>query len=152
MNQTTINEIIEFAIAREEDAAAFYRELKTMSRFQENVELLAELEAMEEEHIRILRDLQAKGLKSTDFEVQKISSLSIADYLVEAPPAPDMSYQDILIVAMKKEQKAVDLYQELAEQALSEGQKKVFTRLAAEEAKHKLHFERIYDLEILKEN
>ncbi len=152
MSPTTINEIIDFAIAREEEAVEFYRELQSISRFQEITGLLAELEAMEKGHIVILHDLRRQGLKDDDFEEKMTIGLKIADYLVAAPPAPEMSYQDVLIVAMKREQAAVDLYRKLADQAVNDQERRIFSRLAAEESKHKHTFEEIYDREILKEN
>ena len=53
---------------------------------------------------------------------------------------------------MKKEQTAYELYTTLAEESSLPDIKKVFQKLASEEAKHKLFFETIYDEDILKEN
>jgi len=42
--------------------------------------------------------------------VKNITDLRIADYTVDVEPAPDMSYQNALILAMKKEKVAFRLY------------------------------------------
>ena len=63
-----------------------------------------------------------------------------------------MTYQDIIILAMKKEEAAKKLYTDLAKQFSESESGKLFERLATEEAEHKLKFEKIYDDEILKEN
>jgi rubrerythrin len=63
-----------------------------------------------------------------------------------------MSYQDALILAMKREKAAFRLYMKLAEIAPNDGLKTIFKNLANEEAKHKLNFELEYDDMIYREN
>jgi rubrerythrin len=82
----------------------------------------------------------------------KVRDLKIADYLVDVKPSATMSYQDALILAMKKEKAAFRMYTKLAEKAENPDVKAVFLNLAQEESKHKLAFEVEYDEYILKEN
>ena len=63
-----------------------------------------------------------------------------------------MSYQDALIVAMKREKAAFKLYNSLAAMSPNEELSKIFKNLAFEEANHKLQFETEYDEQILKDN
>ena len=56
-----------------------------------------------------------------------------------------MGYRDILMIAMKREEKALKLYNELLQQSETEDRKKLFKMLCQEEAKHKLAFETMYD-------
>jgi rubrerythrin len=63
-----------------------------------------------------------------------------------------MTYEEALVVAMKKEKAAFKLYTKLAEKAPTEDLKDVFLSLAAEESKHKLRFEVEYDDYVLREN
>ncbi len=65
---------------------------------------------------------------------------------------PEMNYQEALILAMKKEKKAFQLYMDLHEAADNENAKNIFIILAQEEAKHKLRLEIEYDEYILKED
>ncbi|MHC4750898.1 MAG: ferritin-like domain-containing protein [Planctomycetota bacterium] len=81
-----------------------------------------------------------------------VTDLRIADYTVDVEPAPDMSYQDALILAMKKEKAAFRLYLALADQVEKADQKSLFLSLAQEEAKHKLRFEIEYDDVVLSQN
>ena len=53
---------------------------------------------------------------------------------------------------MKREETSVQLYTDLANLSAEPSIKQLFIRLSAEEAKHKLHFEKIYNDEILKDN
>jgi rubrerythrin len=83
---------------------------------------------------------------------QIVRDLKITEYLVDVKPMPNMSYEDALILAMKKEKAAFRMYTTLAERANDLEIKQLFLGLAAEESKHKLRFELEYDEYILKEN
>lgn len=148
---TTFDEIIDFAIQREKDAVAFYEDLKTVAKFQAQKELLEEFRVMEIGHVRLLEGVKkrksAEGLHPSPSE-----DLKLADYLVEAPPAEDMTYQDILIIAIKKEERAMSLYGRLHGEVDDTVLKETFGRLREEEENHKHHFEGLYDREILREN
>ena len=63
-----------------------------------------------------------------------------------------MDYQAALILAMKKEKKAFQLYTTLANLAEEATAKQLFQSLAQQEAKHKLRFELEYDAVVLKED
>ena len=67
-------------------------------------------------------------------------------------PKTDISYQDALILAAKKEKAAFRLYTKLSDLAQDTELKQLFAALAQEEAKHKLRFEVEYDDFILEEN
>ena len=63
---------------------------------------------------------------------------------------PDISYADILRIAMKREERSVKLYTDLKERNQDAALNKLFTFLVQEESKHKYALEKIYDDEILK--
>ena len=56
-----------------------------------------------------------------------------------------MHFVDILRLAMKREEKALQLYNDFLEQADSEASRTLFKVLCQEEAKHKLALETLYD-------
>jgi len=144
------NEIIDFAVAREQEAVAFYRDLQRMSRFDAVKELLEEFEAMEWHHIEILENL--RHVNPNHISVPRIEDLMVGDHIEDSRPDPEMRYQDILLIAMKREQAAYNLYRELAAASTDEDTQRLLLKLASEEAKHRLMFERIYDQEITEEN
>lgn len=150
MEQKTFQEIIEFAIDREREAVQFYRELQDIVQFAPRRELLRELEDMEKGHIKVLENIRTG--KTSARTIPTVLNLRISEYLVPAPPTPQMSYQDIILTAMKREETSLRLYDDLAKLSADPQLKELFMRLSAEEAKHKLHFEKIYDDEILKDN
>jgi len=146
------NMIIDFAIEREQEAVDFYKSLQVNSDFNSDKDFYVELEAMEQAHINTLEDLKKNVIKNSDLKVPKVDNLHISDYLVDVPSEGKLSYQDILILAMKREEKAYALYTMLAEEATDTFIKNVFLKLAGEEAKHKNYFEKKYDSEILTDN
>lgn len=147
---TEFNDIIDFAISREKEAVEFYQELGTLAGFAAQKEALKEFEDMERGHIRLLEGVLQRegfsGAKKTPVD------LKLDDYLVPVEPAADMSYQDILTAAIKKEKRSMELYSRLAEEAELPAEQDVFQRLFAEESNHKHYFERIYDDEINADN
>jgi rubrerythrin len=150
MDKEKFEKIIDFAIEREKEAVAFYQDLQKKAKFTAQQEMLKELEEMEQGHIRVLKGILKEG-KVNERE-QQVKDLQISDYIVNIVPSNNMSYQDILIIAMKREEASKLLYTNMAAALQDENLKKVFKRLASEEAGHKLKFERLYDDEILRDN
>jgi len=151
MLKEQLNEILDFAIDREKEAVAFYQDLQKMAKFKNQKDLLNKFENMEKGHVNMLTEMKNKEIG--EIKLKEVKDIKISDYLVEMEPSPDMDYQDILIIAMKKEEAATNLYKDLANEIVDDdGAKKLFTRLAQEEAEHKLKFEELYDKDILTEN
>jgi rubrerythrin len=150
MDRDEFNRVLDYAIGKEEEAVQFYQDLQRIVHFQERLDFLKELEEMEQGHIRILEDI--KKMEITKLEIGKVEDLKISESLVTPKVTEDLSYQDMLITGMKKEEEAEELYISLAERTEAGDIQNLFKKLASEEAKHKLFFERIYDEEILKEN
>ena len=81
-----------------------------------------------------------------------VTDLKIGDYLVAAEPVPELSFQDALLIAMKREKAAMQLYTDLAGTIGDEELKALFLALAEEESRHKLRFEAEYEEYFLSEN
>ncbi|MEN8154590.1 MAG: ferritin family protein [Acidobacteriota bacterium] len=150
MSLEKFDEIIKFAIERENEAAEFYRYMQDIVKFKSQKDLLKEYERMEESHARALETI--KESKISEMEIGHVENLMISDYVVDKKPSPEMTYQDIIIIAMKREEAAHRLYTNLAKEVGEPRIKKLFEKLAEEELKHKLHFEKIYDDEFFEEN
>lgn len=146
----TMDEILDYAIGQEEEAAAFYADLAQRAEKAGMKEILMEFSAEEIRHKeRLLRVKQGESRLTPN---QEVMDLRIADYLVEIEATDNISYQDALIVAMKREQAAFRLYTDLAEKVPEGTLREVFTGLAREEAKHKLFFESRYDEHVFADN
>ena len=150
MTKDKFNEVINFAISGEKETIQFYHELQDKVKFQAQIEMLKEFENMENGHVAILENIRNKGFEK--IEIKEVTDLHISDYIIDIVPTEDMNYQDILIIAMKKEEKANKLYIEMANNFPGTELEQLFRRLAVEEAEHKLKFEKLYDDEVLREN
>ena len=73
-------------------------------------------------------------------------------HLVEVDAKKNISYQDTLIVAMKRERAAFQLYSDMAEKVPEGNLKDILLGLAKEKSKHKLFFESEYDDRVMKDN
>jgi len=141
--------VLDYAIDKEIEANQFYVD---MAKQMKNQAMREVFEAFAKEELGHKAKLEAIKQGKEVQPVKNITDLRIADYTVDVEPAPDMSYQDALILAMKKEKAAFRLYLDLADQVENEDQKALFLSLAQEEAKHKLRFEIEYDDVMLNEN
>ena len=150
METRTFEQVIEFAIQREEDAIKAYGDMVEMVETPGLKTLFAELQNEERNHKKLLQDLTEKKVEF--LKVKDVIDLKISDYLVEEPPSANMNFQDLLILAAKKEQKAAELYSSLAEQAEQEDIKKLFEFLVMQEKSHKLKLEKEYETRVLDEN
>ena len=146
----SIDNILDFAIASEQEAMDFYTDLAKHAKSKAMKEVF--LQFAKEEMGHKSRLIKIKEDQSFEFKEEKITDLKIADYLVDIEPQPDMPYRETLIVAMKKEKAAFRLYTDLFNVAPNSTLRDVFLSLAQEEAKHKLRFEIEYDNNVLSEN
>jgi rubrerythrin len=146
----TVDEILDYAIDQEQQAADFYADLAERAETAGMKKILLDFSAEEQGHKERLL-----AVKAGDHELtpeQEILDLKIVDYLVEVDASEKISYQDALIVAMKRERAAFRLYSDMAAKVPESNLKEVLLGLAKEEAKHKLFFESEYDERIMKDN
>ncbi|MCK7496007.1 MAG: ferritin family protein [Comamonadaceae bacterium] len=146
----SINDILDFAINAEQEAVDFYNQLAENSKTNDMKTVFTQFAQEEIGHKARLTKIKNEGIYK--LEKEEIADLKIADYLVSAKATPNMSYQDALVLAMKKEKSAFKLYLELSNRAKNTDMKNVFLSLAQEESKHKLRFELEYDEFVLREN
>jgi rubrerythrin len=147
MNREEFDRIIDYAIKREQEAVQFYHELRGSVHFAERQKLLSNLEKMEKGHVTVLEGIRDQNIEH--MLVPEVENLHISEYMIQDEPEGELSYQDILIIAMKREESSNRLYNDMAEKTTDNDVKKLFFKLASEEAKHKLLFEKIYDEDIL---
>jgi rubrerythrin len=107
--------LIQFVVSKEEEAASFYE-------FRASV--------TEKKHIRKLHP-------------HPIEDLKISDYLVEQPFDPKMDHQNILILAMKREEKSYHFYRDLARKMEVDGMADPLMRPAEKEAGHRSKLEEL---------
>jgi rubrerythrin len=150
MDLKNYEDIIKFAISREEAAIDTYGDMSEKTKTPGLQELLLELQSEEENHKKLLEDISEEQIAS--FKSEVVIDLKISDYLTEEPPSDDMTFQDLLILAAKKEQQAVELYTKLEEDSGNEELKKLFDYLITQEKSHKLKLETEYEKHVLEDN
>ena len=146
----SIADIVAFAIEREIAAAEGYAGMAGLATTPGLRELLDDLRRQEESHRRLLEGLTGEFIR--DLAPALVPDLRIVDDLADEKPAGDMSIQELLIFAAKKESQAVALYESLALLARPSGHERVFQFLAGQEREHKLKIEAEYEKQILQEN
>jgi len=153
-SDNALQSIIRTAIQREIDAYTLYNTAAKMAQNAQTKEILQDLATQEEGHRKKLEGLLAgkvfRVLSKT--QQRKVVDLKITDYLVEEPLAPDSDFQNVLIVAGKRERASFELYSALARVAEDTDTKRLFEFLANEELTHKHRVESIYDELVYKEN
>ena len=147
MDFNNLNEIIDFAIAKEVEAEEFYRSVSEQESFAGKKEMFLEYAAEEKKHQKLLEDLKAgkAGISQEEYKFKWITDIKRSNYVYEIDYKPGMAYQEILMLACKREEKALALYNELQDKAESDEAKNIFKILCQEEAKHKLALETMYD-------
>ena len=146
----TVDEILDYAIDQEQQAADFYARLAARAEKAGMKKMLLEFAAEETRHKERLLAVKTGERRLTPDK--EVLDLKISDYLVEVDAGDNISYQDAMIVAMKRERAASALYSDMAEKVPDAALKQVFVGLAKEEAKHKLFFETEYEQRVLMDN
>jgi rubrerythrin len=147
MEFESLEAIVDFAIEKEIEAAEFYADLSKESTFSGSAEMFAEFAQEERKHQKMLEGFKVDGIAPSikDYQFQWISDIKRSDYVVDMEYQKGMAYNEILMLAMKREEKALKLYNAFQEQADTEDGKNLFKLLCQEEAKHKLALETMYD-------
>jgi rubrerythrin len=143
-NLETIEQVLDFAIEREDEACAFYAAWadKAADSALKPVFLgLAEQERQHKEKLSAIR----KGHTVFRFKDDLFPKIHLLDFVVEARLEPDLTLEDALALAMQREKVSYRLYLELAAGAEEESLGEVFVSLAHEEANHRVRLEIEYD-------
>ena len=139
----SIDDVLDFAINREIKAQAFYLKLADMVETPEMARVFSDLASEELEH---KTKLQAVKAGQIEIDMEQVDNLGFTEHLKDIEPHPNMSYVEMLVVGMKKEEKSRKLYTDLAKIVQKQELKEIFLKLARDEAEHKLRFEIEYDL------
>jgi rubrerythrin len=134
-------EILNYAIGKEEEAVRFYSELAKKDLPEEATKAFEDLANIELKHKKYLEDVKSGKGRLKD---ENVRTLQIAEVTDDAEIGGDMTMVEALTVAMKRELSAYRLYVELAAAAATYETLDIFVLLAQEEARHKLWLETEY--------
>lgn len=144
--QTSIQDILSVAIQFEKTARDFYTDMipKVSKRIRYLVEELAE---EEQRHFDLLSDMVARSDITAALQ-QRIAVPPSDSKFSDCIQAPELSEQPddqaILQYALRREQAAMEQYQDLANKSDKGPIKDLFQYLAHEETEHKLELEKLY--------
>ncbi len=143
MDADAFNSIMIEAIAREVASRDFYRAAAKKVRDASARAVLEGLAADEEEHRSRLEEFRFDPGAVVEFEkVPEDAKVAEAEETVSL--SFDMKPKDVFQVAMKKEQAAMEAYQDLAARCTVGEFRKLFEELAAMEQAHKTRLENLF--------
>ncbi len=140
----SIDEILELAVAREEEANLLYKHLAKRAK-DPTMRIIYEKLADEElEHkAKLELEIMKAGKVVTTAEIPV--NLKMEDYVEDTGGIADMNYEQLLLVAIAKEKRSVRFYIELAALLQEKDAREMLISLAEEEAKHEARFQMEYD-------
>ena len=147
---SSLDEILAFAVVREEEAAALYAEMAGKAGTDSLRVLLGDLEAEERRHKVLLEKLRAGA--PVPSVGSPVPDLGLTDGLTAESAEPAGSAQDVLIIAARKEARAADLYGRLAAAAADSEARNLFEYLVRQELRHKFRLENEYESRVLPED
>lgn len=140
----SIDEILEFVIAREAEAYELYMYL---GQRVETLEMRKVCEVFAEEELEHKAKLELELMKAG--KVVSDSDLPVFDisgYMEQGGEPIDMNYKELLVFAIRKEETSVRLYSDLAN-AVGDGESRdVLLAMAEQENEHRLRFEIEYNV------
>ncbi len=148
MKLNSMEDILRFAIRKEADAASFYQMAADHS-VPGVKKTFEELAKEEEGHKKKLEMFDVKKLDK--IEVKETKGLGLAEMMDDVPYSSDMSYADLIRMAIKNEEKSQRLYVNTSQLVKEPNLKKLLLFLAQEESGHKQRLEKIYDKDVLTE-
>lgn len=148
----TIKKALQVAIQEEIKAYNLYMETREKVTNSGTKAMLLDLADQELGHRKLLENIihEENYLELGDNIQQE--SQAIAEFLVTSELNKNATPQDVMIFAMKEEEKAFNFYDYLKNNFMGTELENIFSRLAAEERGHKIKLEREYDEYILREN
>jgi len=150
MDLKEFQKIMDFALEKEKEAVQFYKMCSEMTDQSNMKEVFLEMSHEEEKHVNMIRNFKPGSIERGKLDI--VPNLKISDYLVDMEFSKDMNFQQLLILAMKREEKSIQLYTALAESNSDENVVKLFRMLAQEELRHKNRIEKEYDDIVLSQN
>jgi rubrerythrin len=142
MKTEDAKKIISEAIDREVEAYTFYRSVADMANDKALKTIFGELAAEEKKHREFLQGFLAKDAVKMKFDAKKSYNV------VEGIPTPKLSVDlkplEGLVIAIRKELEAMQMYTQLANASVDTEQQFLFSQLANMEKTHKARLEDIY--------
>ncbi len=152
MKEMTIKDALRVAINEEVKAYNLYKKTSEAVSNAGSRRMLTELANEEMKHRKILQEIVTReDYKALGNKIDQ-NRVGIAEFLDQIELKGSASPQEVLIFAIKEEEKALNFYNAMKADFSGTDLEEVFGRLAIEEFGHKQKLEQEYEDHILKEN
>lgn len=149
MEFVTLEDVIKFAVEREETAYKLYTRAAEISTNVSSRKMFQELAAEEAAHKDIFVRIDQE--KAEQHKLCTLPEASIAKYLADVPFRADLTYNEILAFALKTEENAYQLYKTAAGMTSDPALQKTLMAFADVELGHRRKIEAIYEERVLTE-
>jgi rubrerythrin len=148
----TLNDVLKVGIEKEEDAVDFYTKAAERIKTPGTHEMLKDFAIEEQKHVTLLKDAQKSKTMENVGSKPLPPSMDLTKYLVSGTITEDSTPQDILIIAMKREDSAVSFYTEQMANFEGTDIAEVFQSLCSMEKEHKERLEAVYEKVFMPDN
>ncbi len=149
MKFVTLEDVIKFAIDREDTAYKLYKRAAELSTSIASKKMFEELAQEEATHKDVF--IKIDDEKAENHKLCTLPESSIAKYLADVPFRENLSYSEILAFALKTEENAYQLYKAAAGMTDDPKLQKILMNFADVELGHRRKIEIIYEERVLTE-
>jgi rubrerythrin len=149
MKFVTLEEVIRFAVDREDTAYRLYKRAAELSTSIASRKMFEELAAEEAIHKDVFSKFDEE--KSESHKLCKLPESSIAKYLADVTFHENLTYSEILAYALKTEDNAYHLYKTAASVTDNPVLQKVLMNFADVELGHRRKIELLYEERVMTE-
>jgi len=142
MKTADAKKILSLAIDREVESYTFYRTVSDKVRDPVLKKLFNELAGDETKHRQFLEAFLSRD--ATKFHFDAKADYKVGDSLPTPALSADLKPIDGLVIAIKKELEAMQMYTQLAKKSTDMEQQLLFSQLANMESSHKARLEDLY--------
>lgn len=142
MNLKQYEDILSTAVNNEVEAYEFYKAAAEKISDSSLKSVFSDLAKEELKHKVLLEGYLKNEGKKLKFDETK--DYKVSETVEEKPLSTDMKFVDAIALAMKKEEEAMNMYNQFAESSEDEAQREAFLELAKMELGHKARLEEIY--------
>jgi rubrerythrin len=148
----TLKSALDRAILMEEQSNALYSSAIKKALSPGSKTLLGNLANDELQHKSKLERIKQTGsIEQLGFKAKAVIDLQILDQVEDVRLSEDVTYQEILVFAGKREKESHDYYAEFSTRLEGTPAGDIFRRLAEEEMDHKNKIEKEYESVVMKE-
>lgn len=146
MKFSSMKDVLEFAISKEQASVQFYHDIASQMKNSATKALFEALVNNEKDHVESLRlEIEKLGFTVSEKTEIPLSTYEWEERLDIDEQARDMTFIEALLVAIQKERAAFRLYAQLIGTSGNEEFDHILMELAEEEMRHVLQLEREYE-------